>query len=138
MLLDTNVLSAWASPHADEGVRHWLNGLDEDRTFVSAISIAELARGIDRLPAGRRQSALRDWLQGELLPRFDRRCLPVGAAVALEWAILSGAGTRSGRPIDAFDALIGATARVHGLTLATRNTRHFKDRGIDLFDPWHG
>lgn len=136
ILLDTNVVSEWASPRPSEAVRDWLNALDEDETYVSAVSIAEIARGVDRLRAGRRKDALAEWLRDGLLPRFDERCLPVDAGVALEWARLVGDGDRTGRPIEAFDALIGATARAHGLALATRNTRHFVDRGITLLDPW--
>ena len=137
ILLDTNVVSEWAAPNPSAVVRRWLNALDEDATYVSVVSIAEIARGVDRLAAGRRKSALADWLERGLLPRFDERCLRVDEVIALDWARLMGDAERGGRPIDAFDALIGATARVHGLTLATRNTRDFLDRGITLVDPWN-
>lgn len=135
-LLDTNVVSEWASPQPSRKVQDWLNELDEDATFISSVTAAEVARGIRLLPEGKRRAELSSWFEDDLLIRFGARCLPVTTEVGLEWAGQMAQAQMSGRRMDALDAFIGATARVHGLTLVTRNTRHFTRCGIDLIDPW--
>ena len=133
LLLDTNVLSEWAAPKPDRGVLDWLNALEEERVFISAISAAEINRGIRLLPAGKRQALLQAWFEDELLQRFEGRCLMVDLPTSLRWGTLMAETQRSGQALDAF---IAAAASVHGMTLATRNTRHFAGCGIELINPW--
>lgn len=136
LLLDTNVLSEFTKPRPAEGVLNWLHGLDEDRTFISFVSIAEIRRGVALMDKGRKRDALDEWLRHDLPQRFDNRTIPVEGAVALAWGDLMALAKRSGRGLASMDGLIAATAIAHDLTLATRNTKDFEGFGIDIVDPW--
>lgn len=83
-LLDTNVVSEWKKPSPDTGVIAWLSEVDEDRIFLSVVTLAELQHGIERLPHGRRQIQLDQWLK-DLPARFDSRIFPIDPTVADAW-----------------------------------------------------
>ncbi|MBO0128429.1 type II toxin-antitoxin system VapC family toxin [Agrobacterium sp. OT33] len=136
LLLDTNVLSEVTKPWPDEGVLKWLHGLDEDRTFISIISIAEIRRGVALMDSGRKRDALAEWLTYDLPQRFENRIIPVEAPVAFACGNLMALAKRSGRGLASMDGLIAATAVAHQLTLATRNTKDFEGFGIDIINPW--
>lgn len=137
-LLDTNVVSEWVRARPDPGLIGWLAELDEDRVFLSVVTLAELQYGIARLPAGGRRRRLHHWLQEELPRRFDGRILPVDQQIALAWGDVTAECAALGRPIEAMDALIAATARVHALELVTRNARDFEATLIPIRNPWAG
>lgn len=135
-LLDTNVVSEWTKPHPNPGLIEWLSEVDEDEVFLSVVTFAELRHGIERLPAGRRRRQLDQWLRVELPARFEGRIILVDGAVADEWGRLTARHEARGRPIQAMDALIAATAQAHALTLVTRNTRDFQTSVKSLLNPW--
>lgn len=135
-LLDTNVVSELRkakSGKADVQVVAWANRVPVHQLFLSAISILELETGI--LLVQRRDATqgavLRTWLQDHVLPAFEARILPVDVTVAQRSAKLHVPDPRSDR-----DALIAATALVHGMTVVTRNTADFKATGVALINPW--
>jgi predicted nucleic acid-binding protein len=136
-LLDTNVLSERARPRPDSALVRWLDGHDEDRAFISVISLAEIRRGIGRLPAGSRRTYLAAWVDTDLVTRFADRILAVDVHVADAWGVLVADGDRNGRPVPIMDGFLAATAKVHALTLATRNSRDFAHLGVPLVNPWH-
>lgn len=136
LLLDTNVLSEVTRPVPDARVLKWLDRLDEDRSFISVVSLAEIRRGIALMDDGRKRDALAEWLSSDLPERFEQRVLFVDAPVALAWGDLMGVAKRQGRGLSSMDGLIGATAIANDLTLATRNMRDFEDFGIELLNPW--
>ncbi|TRC93503.1 type II toxin-antitoxin system VapC family toxin [Mesorhizobium sp. WSM4303] len=136
LLLDTNVLSEVTRPSPDARVLNWLDGLDEDRSFISVVSIAEIRRGVALMDEGRKREALAEWLAQDLPQRFEQRVLPVDEPVALAWGDLMGIAKRRGRGLSSMDGLIAATAIARELTLATRNTKDFEGFGLELFDPW--
>jgi predicted nucleic acid-binding protein len=136
LLLDTNVLSEVTKPSPDEGVLRWIHGLDEDRTFISIVSITEIRRGVALMDSGRKRDALGEWLAHDLPQRFENRIVPVEGAVALAWGDLMALAKRSGRGLASMDGLIAATAVAHQLTLATRNTKDFEGFGVDIINPW--
>ncbi|RUM20006.1 type II toxin-antitoxin system VapC family toxin [Rhizobium vallis] len=136
LLLDTNILSEVTKPNPSARVLEWLDRLDEDRSFISIVSIAEIRRGVALMDKGRKRDVLAEWLAQDLTQRFERRIIPVDEPVALAWGDLMGLAKRSGRGLSSMDGLIAATAIAHGLTLATRNTRDFEGFGIELVDPW--
>ena len=138
LLLDTNVLSEVTKLAPDPRVLKWLDGLDEDRSCISVVSIAEIRRGVVLMDEGRKREALTDWLARDLPQRFEHRVLPVDEAVALAWGDLIGLAKRRGRGLSSMDGLIAATAISQNLTLATRNTRDFDGFAVELFDPWTG
>jgi len=136
LLLDTNVLSEVTKPSPDPRVLEWLDALDEDRTFLSVVSIAEIRRGVVLMDQGRRRDALTEWLSIDLPQRFAQRVLPIDEAVAMAWGDLMGVAKRRGRGLSSMDGLIAATAISQSLTLATRNIKDFDGFGIDLYNPW--
>jgi len=136
LLFDTNVLSEVTKPRPEGRVLEWLDGLDEDRTLISVVSIAEIRRGVALMDNGRKRDALVEWLARDLPQRFERRVIPVDERVALAWGDLMGGAKRSGRGMSSMDGLIAATAIAHDLALATRNTKDFEGFGIELIDPW--
>ncbi len=134
LLLDTNVLSEVRRPAPDPTVLAWLDTVDEDRTFISVVSIAEIRRGVALMEESRRRDALAEWLGRDLLQRFERRILPVNEAVALAWGDLMGIARRRGRGLSSMDGWIAATALAAELTLATRNTKDFAASPIEAID----
>jgi hypothetical protein len=124
-LLNTNVVSEWLKPRPNAGVVQWAESADEDRIFLSVISLAELRYGIDRMADGKRRLRLEDWLRHELPIRFEGRILPVNPPIADACGRIVRRSELLGRPIEAMDAFLAATAEVHRLTLVTRNVSDF-------------
>ena len=135
-LLDTNVVSEWVKPRPEPRVVGWLAGVDEDRVFLSVVTVAEIRHGIERLQPGRRRTRLDAWLRQDLPLRFEARLLGIDAAVADAWGAIVARRDRSGRPIGVMDAFVAATAEVHALTLVTRNAPDFASAVTAVFDPW--
>ncbi|MET3928112.1 type II toxin-antitoxin system VapC family toxin [Devosia sp. 2618] len=137
-LLDTNVLSEVRRPQPDAHVMAWLDQVDEDRVYLSVISIAEIARGVALMDGGKRKSELAHWLEHELPARFAGRVIPVDVPAALTWGRLLAQSKNSGVGLSVMDGWIAAIAQTHGLTLVTRNTKDFQNLGIAMLNPWEG
>lgn len=135
-LLDTNVVSEWMKPHPNPGVVTWLAEVDEDRVFLSVITLTELRYGIERMAAGNRKKRLDDWLQEELPLRFDGRILTIDGAVADACGKVVARSEALGRRLEAMDAFIAATAEVHRLTVVTRNAADFQPTIEGVLNPW--
>ncbi len=135
-LLDTNVISEWTKAQPDAGVVQWLDEADEDRVFISVITLAELRRGVMGLPPGARRSRLEEWLSHDVVSRFAGRVLPVDEAIGDRWGDIIADRESAGRPMNVMDAFIAATAEQHDLTLVTRNTGDFDPRRNRLLNPW--
>ena len=88
------------------------------------------------MTGGKRKRRLEQWLSAELPTQFEDRVLPIDPAVALAWGELTAEGDRAGRPLPVVEGLLLATARVHNLTLVTRNLDHLQDRGVGLLNPY--
>jgi predicted nucleic acid-binding protein len=134
-ILDTNVVSELRrSEKANRNVLAWAGGSPVADFFISSITILELELGA--LLIARKDPAqgavLRSWIDRQILPCFDGRILPVDTAVAQRCAQLHVPDPRAER-----DTLIAATALVHGMTVATRNTGDFEPMEIALFNPWN-
>ena len=135
-LLDTNVISEWVKPRPSAAVVAWLGATDEDRLFVSVITLGELRRGVEKLAAGARRTGLDAWLRYDLPERFEGRVVGVDAQTADAWGRIVADRERQGRRLGAIDALVAATAVRHELTLVTRNTRDFEPTVAALANPW--
>lgn len=135
-LLDTNAISEWVKPRPNPGLIAWMDGIDEDHVFLSAVTLAELRYGVDRLSAGAKRRQLDLWLREELPRRFEARVLPIDAAVADACGRVFARCEAAGRPIEAMDAFIAATAEVHSLTLVTHNVSDFETSLKSILDPW--
>jgi predicted nucleic acid-binding protein len=136
VLLDTNVLSEVRRPAPEPKVLAWLDTIDEDRTFISVASIAELRRGIALMDAGRRREALAAWLAEDLPARFAGRIVPIDSAIAERWGDVMAQARQGGFALSVMDGFFAATALVGELVLATRNTKDFAPYGLPLFNPW--
>lgn len=133
-VLDTNVVSELRRPEkADPKVSAWASSVPLASTYLSAITILEIELGA--LSVERRDDAqgrvLRAWIDGQILPRFEGRILPIDAAIAQRCARLHVPDPRAER-----DALIAATALVHGMTIVTRNVADFRPTGVPVVNPW--
>lgn len=135
-LLDTCVISDLLSKRPTPGVVAWVDAVEEERLFISVITIGEIKRGVDRLPAARRRGELEAWLEIELPERFRGRILPIGVEVMLIWGQLNAELELNGKKMPAIDSIIAATARHHRCLLVTRNVKDFKEAGIELINPW--
>lgn len=135
-LLDTNVMSEPMKERPNPGVLAWLSRVDEDQVFVSVVSITELRSGVERLAIGKRRERLDGWLRKDLILRFEGRILPIDLRIADACGGLMARSESMGRPMEARDAFIAATAEVHGLTLVTRNTSDFEPTLKAIISPW--
>jgi toxin FitB len=133
-VLDTNVISELRQPkRSNPNVLTWASSQPIAAQFISAITILELELGV--LLKERKDpvqgSVLRAWLNGIVLPQFSGRILPLDQAVAVRCAGLQVPDPRSER-----DAIIAATALVHGMTIVTRNLADFETTGAPTINPW--
>lgn len=135
-LLDTNVVSELrkaGTGRAEPAVVRWASSADAADLHISVITVMEIEIGLLRLE--RRDTvqgaAVRRWLEGNVLPAFAGRVLPIDLTVVRHCALILVPDPRPER-----DALIAATARAHDLTVVTRNTADFQMAGIRVLDPW--
>ena len=135
-LLDTNVVSELrkvGDGKADPNVTAWLSAQDSRDLYISAITVLELERGI--LSIQRRDighgAHLRAWMDSRVRPEFAQRIIAIDEAIATRCAHLHIPDRRNEA-----DALIAATAVVHGLLVVTRNVQDFQGTGVVLVDPW--
>lgn len=134
-LLDTCVLSELVKPRPEPRVLDWINRREETELHIAAMTLAELQRGVARLPASRRKTELGDWLT-QLHAGFAGRVLSFTAETAGYWGEMCARAEADGRTLAAFDSLIAATALEHGLVLVTRNTADFAAAPVVVVDPW--
>jgi tRNA(fMet)-specific endonuclease VapC len=135
-LLDTNVISELVAKEPSNKVIDWLDNTDDSLIYLSVITIGEIKKGIERLPESQRKTALRDWLNDELLLRFQGHILPLDTAVMLTWGDLTAKLEQKGRKLPAMDSLVAAIALQGQFVLVTRNEADFADTGLTVFNPW--
>ena len=136
-VLDTNVISELrklGDGRADARVAAWISRRDAANFYISALTLMELEIGILRIELRDPEQGerLRTWMDRHVLPEFLERTLPVDSAVALKCARLHVPDPRAER-----DALIAATAIVHGMTVVTGNLSDFEATGVGLVNPWN-
>ena len=133
-ILDTNVVSELRkAKKAHQNVKKWAQPLPAANLYISVISVLELEIGILLIERRDQEQGaiLRAWMDRHVLPTFSGRILAIDTAVAQRCAMLHVPNPRSDR-----DALIAATALVHGLTVATRNVADFERMGVGVLNPW--
>ena len=135
-LLDTCVISELVAKQPNLRVAQWVDSIDEDKLFLSAITIGEIKRGIEKLANSSRKTALVEWLGADLLIRFADRILPIDIPVMLAWGQLTAGLEKQGRRMPAIDALIAATCLQGRLDLVTRNETDFAHSGVTVLNPW--
>jgi predicted nucleic acid-binding protein len=135
-LLDTCVISELVAKQPNLQVVQWVDSINEDKLFLSAITIGEIKRGIEKLADSSRKSALAEWLGADLLIRFADRILPIDIPVMLVWGQLTASLEKQGKPMPAIDSLIAATCLQGNLDLVTRNESDFAHSGVAVVNPW--
>jgi toxin FitB len=135
-LLDTCVISEFVAKQPAERVVDWLAKLDPERVFISVVTVGEIQKGIDKMPASKRREALLAWLKEDLLIRFQDRLLPLETGEMLTWGALMGRLEAKGGPMPLLDSLIAATALHHDLVVVTRDEDDFAPSGVKLLNPW--
>ena len=137
ILLDTNVISEMMRLRPEPVVAAWLDKQPQEELWTASVVLAELLSGIELMPAGRKQTALRDAVEEMIADDFRGQVFRFDVPAARRYGQILSARKRIGRPIREMDALIAATALSHRAALATRNTSDFEDCGIELVNPWN-
>lgn len=137
-LLDTCVLSEFTRHKPNEEVVLWMESIDEDKLFLSSITIGEIQHGIERLPESHRKTELLVWMNNELIQRFGQRILPLDTQTMFLWGSLIARMEKSGQPMPVMDSLIAATALFNNLIIVTRNGSDFLPCGVQVINPWDG
>jgi predicted nucleic acid-binding protein len=135
-LVDTNVPSELTRETPDARVVAFLRKAGKESLFLSVMTLGEICKGIDLLPASQKRNALQDWLEVDVRSWYAGRILPVTESIAERWGHLAARAKQQGIAVKVVDAVIAATALEHGLTLVTRNVKDFAGLGVVLLNPW--
>jgi toxin FitB len=130
-LFDTTAVSELEKPRPNQGLVDWLGGVSWDDVYLSAVTIAEVRLGINRLPNGEKRRRLEAWFDS-LTDQFPDRILPIDFHVAVRFAEIQ----HEKGPLPLMDSLIAATALTHRLTVVTNNTSDLGRTGASVVDPW--
>ncbi len=135
IVLDSNVVSELMRPNPAPAVRTWVRAHRDSTIYTTAITLAEVGYGIERLPAGHRQDELSDAAAG-IFKTFEGMVLPFDAGAAALYPSILVRRERAGLPTARPDVQIAAICRARQATLATRNIKDFEQTGVLLTDPW--
>lgn len=133
-LVDTNILSEPTKPQPNPRVEEWIADNESD-FYTSSLVIAELLNGLERLADGERKRRLAPQIE-KLIEKMGGRILSFNLRVSREWVRLQAELRSNAQAMAWEDSIIAATARHHGLTLATHNTADFVHAGVRLYDPF--
>jgi toxin FitB len=134
-LLDTNIISNATKPTPSAALLVWMAEQTDNDLFISALTVAEIGRGLLEKPKGKKRAALEAWFAGPEGPQalFAGRVLPFDEKAALVWARLMADGTAKGRPRSALDMIIAAIAEANDCVVATDNEKDFT--GLNFVNP---
>lgn len=135
-LLDTNILSEIRRPRPEPKVLAFITSRPLDELYISAVTLAELRFGIERLDQGERREELSHWLAHTIRPMFNQRVLPVTEDIIFRWRVLMEEGRKVGHTYSQPDLLIAATALHHGFMVVTRDRDDFDKAGVTVINPW--
>lgn len=136
IVLDTNVISEPNKPIPSQGVIEWLNDQQAPALFTTTINVAELRFGIERLPDGKRKSALWSALDFTLGRLCANRILPFDLPAAEELARINAQCEAKAKKIGLADAQVAAVAKINGFSVATRDATPFELAGVTVINPW--
>jgi toxin FitB len=134
-LLDTNIISNATKPNPSPALLAWMADRADNDLFISALTVAEIRRGLLEKPAGKKRALLEAWFTGPEGPQalFSGRVLPFDEKAALIWARLMADGKVEGRPRSALDMIVAAVAEANGCVVVTDNERDFD--GLKFVNP---
>ena len=134
-LLDTNVLSELQKPQPHAGLSDFLKTIPASQLYISSVTLSELSYGIHRLPEGKKRRVLLQNL-AEIRKVFKGRILLYSEDAAVQYGDLLAAQEKRGFNDDVFDTMLIAQALENGMSVITRNEKHFKDRGVSVINPF--
>ena len=135
-LLDTCLISELIRRLPNKNVINWIDTIDEEKLYLSVITIGELEKGVNKLDPSKRRDTITEWLHEDLIIRFNDRILSLDLEILIEWGRLTAMLENRGLKMPSIDSLIAATARQYNLCLVTRNERDFQHCNIELINPW--
>ncbi len=135
-LLDTNCISELVRPKPEPSVLEWMEAADEATLYLSVLTVGEIRKGVAGLAQGKRRTQLETWLEVDLQARFSGRIVPIDAAIADRWGLLTAEAKRKGNPLSVIDGLLAATALHHNLTVVSRNSSDFTNTQVPVVNPW--
>jgi predicted nucleic acid-binding protein len=135
-LLDTCAISELTKKSPNQGLIDWIANQEEYRLYLSVLTIGEITKGIKKLNDYSKQVQLQQWVEQEVIMRFQHRLLPINTEICEKWGILLGESEQVGIKIPNIDALIASTAYVHNLKIITRNINDFEKCKVDVINPW--
>jgi toxin FitB len=135
-LLDTNILSELRRPKPERKVLAFVAAQPLDLLYVSAVTLAEIRFGIERVSNASRRAELNDWLAHRVRPMFESRVLAISEDIMFKWRLLVEDGRKSGHTFSQPDLIIAATALHHGLTVVSRDVNDYQKARAAVFNPW--
>src|SRR5207302_7755640 len=113
-----------------------MEAADEGGLYLSVLTVGEIRKGLAGLAQGKRRTHLETWLEVELQARFAGRVVPIDAAIADRWGLISADAKRKGKALPVIDGLLAATALHHNLTFVSRNASDFTHAQVPVLNPW--
>lgn len=135
-LLDTCIISELITKQPNPKVVEFVDSLDPEDIYLSVITIGEIVKGIEKLPKSRRKTDLHNWLNEDLLIRFEGNILVLDTDTLIEWGALTARLESAGKTMPAIDSLIAATALAKKMALVTRNVSDFEASDVEIVNPW--
>lgn len=135
-ILDTCVISELIKPNPNSSVVSWVDSHSEENLYLTSITTGEIQRGILKLPISQKKSNLQDWLENELIKRFERRILGFGLLESKTWGKIQAQAEQIGAKMPILDGFIASIAVVHHMGIATRNIGDMEVSGATLINPW--
>ena len=135
-LLDTNIISELISKNPNREVVNYIQNLNENKLYLSVITIGEIKSGIEKLDNNTKKEKLSNWLHSELLVRFENRIIDLDVDIMLEWGEINQNLKNIGKCLPVMDSLIGAICSAKGFVLLTRNKKDFKNLEINIINPF--
>jgi len=134
-LIDTSVVYELVRTQPDPRVLEWFKAIPDSALYLSALTLGELRKRVEKLPDVSRREKLRLWLENDLPAWFGDHLLPVDAAIADRWGRLQAEAIH---PLPAVDSLLAATALYHDLRVVTCNGTDIEIPGLVVVNPWNG
>lgn len=136
IILDTNVIAELMREEPDSRVVSWIQHIDRKNVALTVIAIAEILRGIERLPNGKRRQRLEHNFKAFIREGFSGRVFPFDEEAAYVYGGVAASREKAGLSVDPVDLMIASIAKHHQASVATRNTKDFKGCEITLINPW--
>ncbi len=136
-ILDTCVISELIKPRPSSNVVYWVNSHPEENLYLTSITIGEIQRGISKLTKSKKRTNLQNWLESELIVRFEKRILGFGLPESKIWGKIQAQTEKNGAKMPILDGLMASIAIVQNMGIATRNIGDMEVSGATLINPWN-